>query len=335
MQKNFILITVVLFSTPAISGYNNLVWQLNPNSASGTIDYSGWGTAEINSSLKGVGLYATNLITAICDTAYSTGSLKNQAYSWYVYIPKAIIIGGKNVDVALTDNNNWKVETTGNYYSLINTSSSLLNKDGKPCPGSIGFTYNFGGMSAPLINITLQLKDIPAGYYSTTMPVRMAFVENFWDGGNSANIPTPQVIYNYTTTQSIPVSVNITNKCTVSEQAISINYDEKTITEADKNRLDGYFNIHCTAVAPATLTLKALTPSAESYPQSIGINLGSGWNAALKLTEQKTGKSGTELSTTIEANQPMVFELTSVLQKNSNARPGQLKGSGLLTIKLP
>ncbi|EBZ2142395.1 hypothetical protein D8R48_18015 [Salmonella enterica subsp. enterica serovar Newport] len=186
-----------------------------------------------------------------------------------------------------------------------------------------------------MINITLQLKDIPPGNFETTMSVRMAFVENFWDRGSGANIPTSQTIYNYTTPQSIPVAVNITNKCTVSEQTIDIHHGTKTAAEADNNRADSRFYIHCTAEAPATLALTALTLSTESYPQSIGINLGSGWNAALKLTEQKTGKNGKELSTTIEANQETFFELTSVLHKKSDAQPGQLKGSALLSIKLP
>ncbi|ECG8304938.1 hypothetical protein FXS98_13845 [Salmonella enterica subsp. enterica] len=86
----------------------------------------------------------------------------------------------------------------------------------------------------------------------------------------------------------------------MSTQTIDIQHGTKTVAETDNHRADSRFNIHCTADAPATLSLAALTPSTESYPQSIGINLGSGWNTALKLTEQKTGQNGTDLSTTIE-----------------------------------
>lgn len=331
----FLPIAISLLPVSAISGYNNIIWKLYTNSASGSISYSGWGTGVVNSTLKGVGLYNSTLVTALCDTNYPTGLTKNQAYSWYVYIPKTITIGGKNINVSLAGNNNWQIETTTNYYSLIHTSSSTLNTDGKPCPGATGFVFNFNGMSAPSINITLQLKDIPPGNFATTMSVPMAFIENFWDRGSSANIPTPQTIYNYTTPQAIPVTVNITNKCTVSTQTIDIHHGTKTVAEADNHRTDSRFSIHCTADAPATLSLTALTPSTESYPQSIGINLGSGWNTALKLTEQKTGQNGTELSTTIEKNQETFFELTSVLKKKTNVQHGQFKGSALLTIKLP
>ncbi|EPO2325381.1 hypothetical protein ACT7IK_004925 [Escherichia coli] len=90
------IIRLVLIITAAVlprvgwGQYVSYLWAPAVSSISGYINYRGWGSGSVNTELSGWSVNYANAVYAICDNGSMGSGAKNQAYDWFVFIPKPV-----------------------------------------------------------------------------------------------------------------------------------------------------------------------------------------------------------------------------------------------------
>ncbi|EIL1430902.1 TPA: hypothetical protein OMI58_005033 [Escherichia coli] len=337
-MKLKLILMVVMAMSPALSRgqYVSYLWAPTASSISGYINYTGWGSGSVNTQLYGWSVNQANAVYSTCDSGSMGTDAKNQAYDWFVFIPKKIDLGNVSASVIPLSINGWTYASMNNELWVMKkmTEESSYNYDGKTCPISV-FSYRFSNLTPGSVPISIDFFDVPVGSYNTVMKVKIQFSELFWSIGSMYQKISNQTALDYAQEQNIPVDINVNNKCTVGHKVVNIDHGKLAVDVAENNIVKKDISIHCTGETSITLRLHSNQQSKIYYDNGLGVDVGNGWDSLLSIKSNDRAQYGKNITDVIQSNETKNYSLQSVLKKKDNYSPGVISGSAILEASLP
>ncbi len=321
---------IVFFSNPVMAWNYYAIWNSNP-ATRGQINYTGVSGGIVNTSIGNLP-FGTSTIT-YCMSSGGVATVYYGAISYAAVIPQSLSISGVDIPITAT-------AATGQFFTY-NTDTLFVQHDpgyNESIPSAQcrapGYSYNFGSMSLPKINLTLSIpNNLPIGRYTGNVPVKYSLSDPHATSSSELRRPTNDEFYRYTSAIiSVPYDINITGSCSVDASQITIPHGALTSQSAQDHEKQISASVLCSTAANVSLELSTNTPSAAQYTNSLGVDLGNGWNSALKIINNTNGQQGTSVKVNAIENTKSPIIISSTLKSTSNAQIGTLNGSATLTI---
>ncbi len=307
------------------------LWVTDIN-ASGGFSYSGPSLTNITGTLSALYTGTMKIAYVDCSTT-ERKEVRYQGVEYWVFIPSSVSMNG--VNVILTPD-------TPTGYTLAGKLSSgeyIFNKyilksasgDGKCSPIGMTWPMNY---TYPAISISANVSKLPAGTYTGTFPVRMAYAEYFT--GNSASdisrFPN-SLAYNNAIEVLVPYDINITNTCQISPSDMIIDHGQFGIGQGNGNVVKKDLSITCENTAQITIDFQPLTIPTRAYTEGVGVGLGNGFDAVVQIGN--LGLSNASTSKTIQIQKGITtIPLISTIHENKNSSVGTLYGTANMNLTI-
>ncbi|CAD6107150.1 protein PapG [Escherichia coli] len=318
----------------AAYGYAQLheAWDIPSTS----INYTGGGVGVVKATIPGIVVHNTKIVYSNCNltASYDYGFLSRDIW---MLLPKSVNGLGK-----LT------FTLPGNYFpeAIIGGNDVYLYREPVRAllPGETGMCGRVGQvehasiapMTSPDVQIAVDVSTMPVGHYKGTLDLGLALaqyydqdtrqVSTWWLNADTVTQHVEHLI--------IPYDIKITNRCTVSPVALTLEHGTLPRAKAAGNRRTGDVTVTCDEDGVIKMKLSATTASTAVNANAVGVSLGHGWNSELSMSTTEHPQMVTEIEQRVEKGVPARVEVTSMLTGDGGSETGELNGSAVLILDL-
>ncbi|EBP2882810.1 papG chaperone-binding domain protein, partial [Salmonella enterica] len=335
----FITFVSLLLSNRAYANnatYNleSFVWSSNDNHQVGSLVYDGNATSRIlttvNNIIPGV-LYVTK---SHCKYPGYQLSSARDVVDHYIVIPKLVKDNNGNefnIEIEQLPSGYTIAQTDTQNYTLYLRGTDNYRYINRYCQ-NMGDQKNFTDSWVSSFVLSINTENIGVGKYTGNITMKVARVEYY--------SPLSTWLYRWSLAEindsfgvvTLPFDINIQNKCSLSHNEILLAHNGHSIISADGHTTSQTININCTngGSIDLSLSLTAFDKPSKSYTEGVGVGLGNGWDAILKIEGQNISDANPNTKMTIPANSG--FNIKSTLRETDSSQAGSLSGSAVLEV---
>ncbi|CAG9435855.1 TPA: PapG chaperone-binding domain-containing protein [Providencia alcalifaciens] len=319
----------------AIHNLESFVWAAKDQHDVGSLVYNGNAISKILvnvNDIKPGGLYVTKSHCKYPDYELSSYS---DAIDYYILIPKSVKIdGGHDIKIDIYHPpENYNIEDSAQEYVLYNKGNNNYRYINRHCQKLGDYKYFSDSWSSQFV-LSLNTENIGVGRYTGVIPIKVARVEYY--------SPVSHWLYRWNLADirdsvgevTLPFDINIQNKCFLTPNEIHLAHNGHSIISADGHTTSQTVTVNCTNSGniSLSLSLKALSNPSTPYTEGVGVGLGNGWDAILKVEGQNISTTNPTINMSIPANSG--FNIQSILRKTSNSQAGSLSGTAVMEVIL-
>ncbi|HAX5209939.1 TPA: hypothetical protein JZG45_004857 [Escherichia coli] len=328
----FPLVLVSYLSSANSANTYSYLW-ITTNNGSGNIDYTGSAIGLIPGEVKS--LYTGTMIVKYNDcSTTATKTVNYRSDEQWLFIPKTVSIGGITSSVYInTPPSEYNLVNSDYYgfYIFKKTKNNSYSAMGK-C-SAIGDTYPIN-YTYPSFSLNIDISGLSSGNFTGVLPIRMAYAEYFGVDYSDITKYSDDLAFQYTSDTEIPYSINITNKCSVSQTEISLNHGELSVEKAENNSVSSNITVTCDEPASLRVAISSRSTPRTLYSDGVGVGLGNGWDSVLQIGNSGLSDYSLTNKTVSVSGGNTSMLITSTLRKNGAVSVGNISGSMVFSLEM-
>lgn len=338
-KKVFILFWVwAIFFPPNVWAENkfvNLVWGPNSDvqATVGNIEFGDNNNSSKSFILRLPGdTRPMSVIRHHCTVSSISHETSGFQRMWFQFDDSWIShVSGLKYRLRSGGNTNWIQHSRNNNLITMRSRGAVMSYKGANCV-DLGFSTNVGPFSGDVLAVSLIIEVDKAtavpGHYNINIPFKWLFEEVKGTGNGHFELDgNAMATFSSLPSQSIPVSVDVTSRCTLSTyDTINLSHGRMSPTEAVGHKSRPYsININCSGAVSARLKLSGSSPISDASPN---------------LTQCGPNGSCELLFDNNTYNQKIIIDRSKNISISSTYTPigkikeGLFNGSGILTFEV-
>lgn len=320
-----------LYNPVASAAHDYLLWKTS-SGAKGDIKYSGAAVDIITGNVKSLYTGTMSVIYKDCD---SNAYANYRAEEKWIFFPTKIDINGQSVAISIFEPpSGYTVSSYGNYYILKQTIDTFSYGVDRKCSKFMaGDTYPIN-YTYPSFNIELDVSGLSVGDFSGTIPVKMAYAEYFNTSSNITFFSDSQA-FEYSSDSEVSYAINITNKCTITPESLSLEHGALQMEGAEGNTVSKTIVFFCEEPASFSVNLQSrnIPSPVTSYSDGVGVDLGNGWVSDVTICNSglsDVSLTGKTISVPVGG---LSCPVSSSVRKNGTVTSGSISGSLVIALE--